>query len=83
MSYEGRWGRPSCAAKATSQRERVGKERTVGAFVHFGADLLEPGVIQLGYEETIRIGELDSSITPRLEALADAWRGAIKQHMGI
>ena len=52
--------------------ERVGKERTVGAFVHFGADLLEPGVIQLGYEETIRIGELDGSITPRVEALADA-----------
>jgi 2-dehydropantoate 2-reductase len=52
--------------------ERVGAERTVGAFVHFGADLLEAGVIQLGYEETIRIGELDGSITPRVEALADA-----------
>lgn len=52
--------------------EQVGKERVVGAFVHFGADLLEPGVIQLGYEETIRIGELDGSITSRVEALADA-----------
>ena len=51
--------------------ERIGQERTVGAFVHFGADLLEPGVIQLGYEETIRIGELDGRITPRAEALEE------------
>ena len=51
--------------------ERVGQERTVGAFVHFGADLLEPGVIQLGYEETIRVGELDGRITPRVEALEE------------
>ena len=49
--------------------EHVGSERTVGAFVHFGADLLEPGVIQLGYEETIQVGELDGRITSRVEAL--------------
>ncbi len=52
--------------------EHVGRERTVGAFVHFGADLLEPGVIQLGYEETIQVGELDCRITPRVEALREA-----------
>lgn len=52
--------------------ERIGRDRTVGAFVHFGADLLEPGLIQLGYEETIRIGELDSRISPRVEALKEA-----------
>ncbi len=52
--------------------EHVGRERTVGAFVHFGADLLEPGVIQLGYEETIQVGELDGRITSRVEALRAA-----------
>lgn len=52
--------------------DRVGRERTVGAFVHFGADLLEPGLIQLGYEETIQVGELNGSITPRVEALSEA-----------
>lgn len=51
--------------------QHIGPGRTVGAFVHFGADLIEPGVIQLGYEETIRVGELDGRITPRLTALAD------------
>jgi 2-dehydropantoate 2-reductase len=49
--------------------ERIGVGRTVGAFVHFGADLIEPGLIQLGYEETIYVGELDGNITSRLEAL--------------
>lgn len=47
----------------------VGVERTVGAFVHFGADYLEPGLIQLGNEQTIFIGELDGRITPRAEAV--------------
>ncbi len=47
----------------------IGRERTVGAFVHFGADLLEPGVIQLGAEQTIFIGELDGRLTQRAEAL--------------
>ncbi|MGI8854493.1 MAG: ketopantoate reductase family protein [Thermomicrobiales bacterium] len=49
----------------------VGPERTVGAFVHFGADLMEPGHIQLGTEQTIFIGELDGRATPRAEALRD------------
>lgn len=44
----------------------VGKERTVGCFVHFSADYLEPGVIQFSNEQIIRIGELDGSISPRL-----------------
>lgn len=50
----------------------VGPERTVGAFIHFGADYLEPGLIQLGSEETIQIGELDGRVTERAEALRDA-----------
>ena len=49
----------------------VGRERTVGCFVHFGADYLEPGLIQLGQEQTIHLGELDGTVTPRLEQLRE------------
>ena len=52
--------------------ERVGVGRSVGAFVHFGADLIEPELIKLGYEETIYVGELDGRITPLLEMLQAA-----------
>ncbi len=47
----------------------VGAARTVGAFVHFGADYLEPGLIQLGNEQPIHVGELDGRITARVEAV--------------
>ncbi len=47
----------------------VGEERTVGAFVHFGADYLEPGHILLGQERPLFVGELDGSTTPRIEAI--------------
>lgn len=47
----------------------VGPERTVGAFVHFGADYLEPGLIRLATERPIVLGELDGTITPRLHEL--------------
>jgi 2-dehydropantoate 2-reductase len=50
----------------------IGEDRTLGAFVHFGADLIEPGFIRLGNEQTIYIGELDGQITPRAEAVAAA-----------
>ena len=49
----------------------VGRERTVGCFVHFAADYLEPGLLQLSNERTLHVGELDSSMTPRVEALAE------------
>jgi 2-dehydropantoate 2-reductase len=47
----------------------VGPERTVGAFVHFGADYLEPGLIRLATERPIVLGELDGAVTPRLHEL--------------
>lgn len=50
----------------------VGPERTVGAFIHFGADYLEPGLIQLASEQTIHIGELDGRVSDRAEALRAA-----------
>lgn len=58
-------------------REAVGEERTVGTFVHFGADLISPGQITLGYEETIRVGELDGSISPRTRTLSDVLSDAM------
>jgi 2-dehydropantoate 2-reductase len=47
----------------------VGPERTIGAFIHFGADYLEPGLIRLGQEHDIFLGELNGEITPRLHEL--------------
>ena len=54
--------------------EIVGPERTVGAFVNFGADYLEPGVILHGSRAAVVVGEIDGRITPRVTAIRDAWR---------
>src|SRR5437773_2417053 len=51
----------------------VGAERTVGAFVNFGADYLEPGVIHYGGHGAVVVGEIDGRITPRVTAIRDAW----------
>ena len=55
----------------------VGEERTVGCFVHFGADYMEPAHILLGNEQTIFPGELTGEVTPRVEAI----RGALSNVM--
>ena len=47
----------------------VGRERTIGAFVNFGADYLEPGHIHRGNRAAVVLGELGGQITPRLQAL--------------
>jgi 2-dehydropantoate 2-reductase len=47
----------------------VGEHRTIGAFVNFSADYLEPGLIHFGGRGAFHIGELDGSITPRLQQL--------------
>src|SRR5262249_46374716 len=54
--------------------EVLGAERTVGAFVNFGADYIEPGVIHYGGRGAVVIGEIDGRITPRVDALGAAWR---------
>ncbi len=54
--------------------EIVGVERTVGAFINFGADYLEPGVIHYGGRGAVVVGEIDGRITPRVTAIGDAWR---------
>ena len=51
----------------------VGPARTVGAFVNFGADYLQPGVIHYGGRGAVVIGEIDGTITPRANAIRDAW----------
>ena len=52
----------------------VGAERTVGAFVNFGADYLEPGVVHYGGRGAVVIGEIDGSVTARATTLRDSWR---------
>jgi 2-dehydropantoate 2-reductase len=51
----------------------VGAARTVGAFVNFGADYLEPGVIHYAGRGAVVVGETDGRITPRVGAIRDAW----------
>jgi len=48
---------------------KLGAERTIGAFVNFGADYLSPGVVHYAGHGAVVIGELDGQRTPRIEAL--------------
>src|ERR1700742_2290961 len=50
--------------------EAVGAERTVGAFVNFGADYLAPGRIHYAGRGTFVVGELDGRPSERVAALA-------------
>jgi 2-dehydropantoate 2-reductase len=56
----------------------VGEARTVGAFVNFGADYLEPGSILYGGRGTVMVGEAfgdpSQRVSPRVVAIRDAWR---------
>ena len=47
----------------------VGDARTIGCFVNFGADYMEPGVIQYAGRGAVVLGEIDGSITPRIREL--------------
>jgi 2-dehydropantoate 2-reductase len=49
--------------------EAVGTERTVGAFVNFGADYLEPGRIHYAGRGAFYVGELDGRPSERVERL--------------
>lgn len=53
--------------------EIVAKERTVGAFVNFGADYMEPGVIHFGGRGAVVLGEIDGTNTSRIKALHRAF----------
>jgi 2-dehydropantoate 2-reductase len=49
----------------------VGAARTVGAFVNFGADYLEPGVIHRGNRGAVVVGELNGEETRRVRQIHD------------
>ena len=54
--------------------EVVGPARSVGAFVNFGADYLEPGVIHYAGRGAVVVGEIDGRLTDRVHFIRDAWR---------
>lgn len=45
--------------------DAVGAGRTMGCFVNFGADWLEPGRILYGNRGAVVVGEIDGSVRPR------------------
>lgn len=47
----------------------AGAERTMGAFVNFGADWLGPGRILLGNRGAVVVGEIDGPIRPRTQEM--------------
>jgi 2-dehydropantoate 2-reductase len=47
--------------------EIVGPERTVGAFINFGADWIGPGEVHFGNRAAVVTGEIDGRMTPRLD----------------
>lgn len=47
----------------------IGANRTVGCFVNYGADYLEPGVVHFGGRGAVVLGELNGALTPRLQDL--------------
>jgi 2-dehydropantoate 2-reductase len=54
-------------------KDIVGAERTMGCFVNFGADYLEPGVIQYAGRGAVVLGEIDGRRTRRIEELHRAF----------
>ena len=71
LSIQNGLGGPDTAASV------LGKERVVvGVVGGFGASMKGPGHAHHNGMELVRLGELQGPITPRLERIADAWRGA-------
>ena len=56
--------------------DAIGPGRVVEAFVNFGADVIEPGVVQRGNTGTFVIGELDGTLTERVRRLTADIAGA-------
>jgi 2-dehydropantoate 2-reductase len=50
--------------------DSLGSGRVVEAFVNFGADVIEPGVVLRGNRGTFVIGEIDGTVTDRVRSLA-------------
>ncbi|MBI3733086.1 MAG: NAD(P)-binding domain-containing protein, partial [Chloroflexi bacterium] len=52
----------------------AGPARTVGCFINFGADYMEPGVVHFGGRGAVVLGELDGVTTPRVQSLHALFR---------
>jgi len=52
--------------------ELVGSDRTIGCFVNFSADYLEPGLIHYGGPGAFYLGELDGRQSDRVQRIAAA-----------
>ena len=60
---------------------RVGAARTIGSFVNWGGDYLEPGRLLFSSRTgEFCLGELDGRMTPRLERLGATFREAFLDH---
>jgi 2-dehydropantoate 2-reductase len=71
LSIQNGLGGPATAANVLG-RDRV----LVGVVGGFGASMRAPGHAHHNGMEFVRLGELDGPITPRLQRVADVWRGA-------
>jgi 2-dehydropantoate 2-reductase len=71
LSIQNGLGGPDATASVLG-RERV----TVGVVGGFGASMRGPGHAHHNGMELVRLGELAGPVTPRLEAVAEAWRSA-------
>lgn len=47
----------------------IGAERTIGAFINFNADYLEPGVIHYGGPGAFFVGEIDGTMSDRVDEM--------------
>ena len=56
----------------------VGEGRTVGACINFGADVVEPGAVMYGGRGAFVLGELDGTVTPRVQAVHAMVRDAFE-----
>ena len=53
---------------------RVGAQRTLGCFVNFGADYLEPGMVLYGGRGAVVVGEIDGVMTPRIDGILELFK---------
>jgi 2-dehydropantoate 2-reductase len=61
--------------------EHIGAERTIGAFIHFGADLHGPGHVVVSDRYPTYLSELDGVRTPRIERLAELLSAVTDVHI--
>jgi 2-dehydropantoate 2-reductase len=52
----------------------LGEKCTVGSFINFGADYMEPGVIHFGGRGSVVLGEMHGQITERIHDLHDTFQ---------